>query len=132
MRVLSLVMGLSVLACGCGSEQPEARPERDNTAATQRDNTAVNQRDADGSMTTPFDQSNDQADIDLVAQIRTKVLDIEDLSVNGRNVKIITNQRKVMLRGPVGSAAERASIVKVAQDIAGAGNVTDQLEVEAH
>lgn len=90
----------------------------------------MNERDADDRTVTPMDQSNDSADIDQVAAIRKAVLDIEDLSVNGRNVKIITDGGKVVLRGPVESAAERDAIAQVAEKLAGAGNVTNELEVE--
>jgi hyperosmotically inducible periplasmic protein len=94
------------------------------------ENTARNERDEDGDTLTPFDQSNDQDDIDLVAEIRAEVLEIDDLTVNGQNVKIITNDGRVVLRGPVHSAAERDAIVAVAEEIAGADKVTDQLEVD--
>ncbi len=122
MRVLFVLAGLILLTCGCDANQ----------GVVDRDNTAVNERDADSHTKTPFDQSNEQSDIDLVSEIRAEVLDIDDLSINGRNAKIITNQGKVVLRGPVASQAERERIVAVANKLAGAGNVTDQLEVEAN
>lgn len=122
MRVLFILTGLILLTCGCDA----------NRSMADRDNTSVNERDAQGDTKTPFDQSNDQADIDQVSEIRARVLEIDGLSTNGRNVKIITNQGKVVLRGPVNSAAERENIVAVASNIAGASNVTDQLEVESH
>ncbi len=121
MRVLFLLPGLLLLAIGC---------DTDTNHNTNRDNTAVNERDADGYSLTPFDQSNEQSDIDLVAEIRSRVLEIEDLSVNGRNVKIITNQGQVVLRGPVHSQAEIDAIGNVAESVAGAGNVDNQLEVQ--
>jgi osmotically-inducible protein OsmY len=116
-------LALSAFAIGCD--------QRNDTVGTDRDNTAVNERDADGANVTPIDQSNEQADIDLVADIRARVLEIDDLSVNGRNVKIITNAGKVLLRGPVASAAERDAIAKVAADLAGGqNNVNNELEVQ--
>lgn len=96
----------------------------------ERTNTAVNVRDAGGSTVTPFDQSNERADIQLVAAIRSKVVDVDGLSVPGRNVKIITNGGHVVLRGPVKSVEEREAIVKIAEDLAGSTNVTDQLEID--
>ncbi len=97
---------------------------------TDRDNTEVNDRDADGHNKTPFDQSNTTEDTELVANIRSQVLEIEDLSTNGQNIKIITNNGKVVLRGPVNTDAERDAIVKVVNDVAGPTNVTSNLEVE--
>lgn len=129
MRALLVLAGLLVLiTSGCDENQRVV----DRDGVVDRDNTAINDRDAGGGTQTPFDQSNDQADIDQVAEIRAQVLEINDLSVNGRNVKIITNHGKVVLRGPVASTAERESIVAVATKIAGAGNVTDQLEVKTN
>jgi hyperosmotically inducible protein len=121
MKALFIAAGIAVAAIGC-----------DETATrTEPDNTAVNERDAEGATKTPLDQSNEESDIDQVAEIRSKVLEIEDLSVIGRNVKIITEAGRVTLRGPVASEAERKAIVDVATDIAGAGNVDDQLEIDA-
>ncbi|MBX3449239.1 MAG: BON domain-containing protein [Planctomycetaceae bacterium] len=122
MRSLFSLIGLSLLIAGCADET--------NMAPTPaKDNTAVNERDANGTTKTPMDQSNKQADIDLTAKIRETVLEIEDLSVNGRNVKIISNEGNVVLRGPVESAAEKERIGDVAEKIAGEGHVTNELEV---
>jgi hyperosmotically inducible protein len=121
MKALLIAAGLAVAAIGCDEAGTRAEP----------DNTAVNERDAEGTTKTPFDQSNEESDIDQVAKIRSEVLEIEDLSVIGRNVKIITEAGRVTLRGPVASEAERKAIVDVAMGIAGAGNVDDQLEIDA-
>ncbi len=121
-----------MLAVGCDNLAPSTTPSANSSSIVNRDNTAVNHRDADARTKTPFDQSNAQADIDLVAKIRSKVLELKDLSVNGRNVKIITNRGKVLLRGPVASSTERDAIEMIAVDAAGAGNVTNDLEVAAN
>jgi osmotically-inducible protein OsmY len=113
-----------MLAIGCSDNDNKT----DKTA--DPDNTKVNQRDAEGNTATAFDQSNDQADIDLVAKIRERVVDVDDMSVKGQNVKIITNNGNVILRGPVASAAEKEAIEKIATDAAGAGKVTSNLEVD--
>lgn len=97
-----------------------------------RDNTAVNTRDANSKTITPMDQSNDSSDIKQVAAIRKAVLDIKDISTNGRNVKIITSGGKVTLRGPVDSTAERDAITQTVEKQVGAENVTNELEVKAH
>jgi hypothetical protein len=117
-----------------GCEMPEGTNTATTDAATDNegtppDNTAVNERDADGDHPTPLDQGQGEADVQRTADIRSKVMEIEDLSINGQNVKIITNNGHVTLRGPVASAAERAAIEKIAVDVAGAGQVTNELEV---
>jgi osmotically-inducible protein OsmY len=89
----------------------------------------VNKRDAEGAAKTPIDQNENQADVNTTAKIRQRVLDVNDLSINGRNVKIMTADGKVTLRGPVNSTEEKESIGKIAQEVAGEGNVDNQLEV---
>ena len=92
-------------------------------------NTGVNVRDRDNSAKTPFDQNENRKDIDITANIRKRVVDSE-MSVNAQNVKIITQDGKVTLRGPVKSADEKKQIEKLAQEVAGAANVDNQLEVQ--
>jgi hyperosmotically inducible periplasmic protein len=107
---------------------PPARTQATNDPVAP-DNTAVNKRDADGTAKTPIDQNENQADVNTTAKIRQRVLEVKDLSINGRNVKIMTADGKVTLRGPVNSTEEKESIGKIAQDVAGEGNVDNQLEV---
>jgi len=102
-----------------------------SNTGTAPDNTAVNQRDANANTKTPIDQKENQADIDVTAKIRQRVLDVKDLSIDARNAKIITADGKVTLRGPVKSEEERKALEKAAVDVAGEGNVDNQLEVSA-
>lgn len=124
-RLFSLFsIPIALLTIGCDNTG-------NNTSnRVEPDNTSVNQRDASGDTATVFDQSNDQADIDLVAKIRKQVVDADKMSLKGQNVKIITNSGKVLLRGPVESSAEKTAIEKIAVDAAGAGNVTNNLEID--
>lgn len=110
------------------SATDRAATTSDNVASPP-DNTAVNERDAEGDKKTPLDQNENQADINLVAKIRQQVLDVEDLSVNAQNAKIIVANGKVTLRGPVNSESERTTIERIAREAAGEDNVTSELEV---
>jgi osmotically-inducible protein OsmY len=92
-------------------------------------NTGVNVRDRDNSAKTPFDQKENQKDINITANIRKRVVDTK-MSVNAQNVKIITQDGKVTLRGPVKSADEKTQIEKLAQEVAGTRNVDNQLEIQ--
>jgi hyperosmotically inducible protein len=112
-----------------GDPATGAPTSSDATRPTSPDNTAVNERDAVRDTKTPIDQDENQADVTRTAEIRKRLLDQPDMSVNARNAKIITSQGKVTLRGPVDSEAERDALVKIATDIAGAENVDNQLEV---
>ncbi len=97
--------------------------------AVARDNTEVNVRDRSDAAKTPIDQNENKRDIDFTANIRKRVVDTK-MSVNAQNVKIITQDGKVTLRGPVKSADEKLQIEKIAQDVAGPANVDSQLEVQ--
>ena len=50
--------------------------------------------------------------------------------MDAKNIKIITRNGKVMLRGPVKTQQEKDAIAAKASEIAGKGNVEDQLEVK--
>src|SRR5205085_6462248 len=100
-----------------------------DTAATHRDNTEVNVRDRSDTLKTPLDQNENRKDIDITASIRKRVVDTK-MSVNAQNVKIITQDGKVTLRGPVKSEEEKTQIEKMAHDVVGATNVDNQLEVQ--
>jgi osmotically-inducible protein OsmY len=99
-------------------------------AATQPDNTARNVRDRKNSTLTPLDQGHSQADRDTTAQIRKEILAGKDLSANAKNVKIITVDGRVTLRGPVKTAEEKRLIGEIAERIAHSENVDNQLEVK--
>jgi len=76
-----------------------------------------------------MDQGNSEIDIDMTTRIRKAVMDA-DVSFTARNIKIITRDGHVVLRGPVNTAAEKDTIAKIATSNAGAGHVTNQLEVK--
>jgi sporulation protein YlmC with PRC-barrel domain len=96
---------------------------------TDANNTARNVRDRDNRTLTPLDQGNSQADVDTTARIRKEIIAGKDMSVDAKNVKIITNKGKVTLRGPVNSAEEKRLIGEIANRIARSENVDNQLEV---
>ena len=98
-------------------------------AQTAPDNTGRNVRDRGGATLTPGDQSESEADRTLTQRIRQAVVAEESLSTNAKNVKIITSNGVVTLRGPVKSAQEKATIEAKAHQIAGANNVESQLEI---
>jgi hyperosmotically inducible protein len=99
----------------------------DNQAA---DNTGRNVRDRNDANPTPTDQTESEADRTITQAIRQTVVN-SDLSANAKNVKIITQNGVVTLRGPVDSEAEKAFIANAARSAAGVASVDDQLEVVA-
>jgi len=102
----------------------------DRSSGTDADNSRVNQRDKGNSSLTPMDQGGSEADRKLTQQIRQEVMKDKSLSFTAKNVKIITINGKVTLRGPVKSEAERTAIEATARRIAGSGaQVDSQLEL---
>jgi len=94
------------------------------------DNTARNVRDRNDRTLTPLDQGNSHSDIGVTAQIRKEIIASKDMSVDAQNVKIITKDGRVTLRGPVNSAEEKRQVGEIADRIANPGNVDNQLEVK--
>jgi sporulation protein YlmC with PRC-barrel domain len=98
-------------------------------ATNSVDNTRLNVRDRDSRTLTPLDQGNSQADVDTTAQIRQEIMADAGMTTNAKNVKIITLNGHVTLRGPVNTADEKDRIAAIADRIASAGNVDNQLDV---
>lgn len=94
------------------------------------DNTARNARDRTARSLTPLDQGSSKNDTLITAQIRKAIIATKKMSVNARNVKIITVSGKVTLRGPVNTAEEKRAITEIAGRIASADLVDCQLEVK--
>jgi len=100
-----------------------------NSGETRPDNTGVNTRDRNGDTKTPIDQQETTADVKTTADIRQKIVNQDGMSINARNVKIMTKDGKVTLRGPVNSEDEKKTIEGFAKNVAGDQNVDSQLEV---
>ena len=93
------------------------------------DNTEKNTRDRDDQSQTATDQSNDPADIKITADIRKMVVNDGSLSMMAKNVKIITIDGVVTLRGPVETEKEKAAIESHAKH-GGAKKITNELEIK--
>ena len=95
------------------------------------DNTKVNQRDRVKSEPTADQAKNNVSDREIMQQIRKALIDDKSLSTYAHNVKIIAQNGKVTLKGPVRSAEEKQAVEKTAKDVAGGENVTSELTVKA-
>ena len=93
------------------------------------DNSKTNQRDRDKSSATADQQKMNPADREITQKIRSAITADKSLSTYAHNVKIITRDGKVTLKGPVRSDDEKSSIMSKATSVAGEGNVTDHMEV---
>jgi hyperosmotically inducible periplasmic protein len=132
MKQLSLAVLGSIALLGCDQTNPTLndRPMKDGTTpVVERDNSAVNKRDSNTDTKTAFDQNENKVDIGITASIRKSVVDTK-MSINAQNVKIITQDGNVTLRGPVKTQEEKERIDEIARKVAGVNAVDNQLEVE--
>ncbi|EAQ81921.1 putative hyperosmotically inducible periplasmic protein [Blastopirellula marina DSM 3645] len=133
MRVFTIAACIALgIGGGCNMQDRasnEAPVEQNADSNVDQDNTAMNERDRSDAAKTPINQNENQKDIDITADIRSRVVDTE-MSTNAHNVKIITQAGKVTLRGPVKSSEEKAQIDEIATKVAGKGNVINELDVE--
>jgi osmotically-inducible protein OsmY len=93
---------------------------------TPPDNTKQNK---DQTSPTADQQKMNPADRALTQKIRKAIHQDTSLSTYAHNIKIIAQDGKVTLRGPVRSEDEKTNIEAKAVAVAGQGNVTNQLEV---
>ncbi|MEY2411208.1 MAG: hyperosmotically inducible periplasmic protein [Verrucomicrobiota bacterium] len=123
-----LICPLAFLVAACDQKSDHA-----NARTPDADNTATNVRDRGNATLTPEDQGGSPADREVTQKIRKAlVIDSSGYSTTAKNIKIITVNGKVTLRGPVKTDAEKTGIVAIAKGIAGDANVDDQLDVKAN
>ena len=108
------------------NQAENAVPAKEPVAA---DNTAVNVRDRNKDELTADQQKQNSADIEITRNIRRAIVKDDTLSTYAHNIKIITQDGAVTLKGPVRSAAEKAEVEKQATAVAGEGHVTSQVAV---
>ena len=103
--------------------------QQDNSSQVPADNTKVNQRDRSQNEPTADQQKENSGDRQLTQQIRRAIVKDKSLSTNAHNVKIITQNGSVTLKGAVKSEEEKQAIESKATEIAGAGKVNNELQV---
>jgi hyperosmotically inducible periplasmic protein len=122
-------MKRTLLALACLSALSLAAFAADNEKA-KPDNTATNERDRSGETQTSGDQSNSSADLKITQDIRRALMKDRELSTTAKNIKVVTANGQVTLRGPVKSAQEKAKVDQIARSAAGGAQIEDQLEVK--
>jgi osmotically-inducible protein OsmY len=103
---------------------------QDSSATRPPDNTKVNDRDRDKAEPTADQQKENRPDRDITRDIRRSIVEDKSLSTYAHNVKIISQNGMVTLKGPVRSEEEKAAVESKAAEIAGKDKVTSQLEVK--
>jgi len=98
-------------------------------AQTAADNTKVNTRDRNKGEVTADQQKENAGDRELTQKIRRALMQDKTLSSYAHNVKIVSQDGQVTLKGPVRSEEEKKTVEAKATDVAGAGKVTNQMSV---
>ena len=130
MRILHLsaifLVSLTLVNCDTQTGRVDKRP-----ATADADNTARNERDRNAATQVPTDQAENEADRAISANVRKAVVGDDSLSINAQNIKIVTSNGNVTLRGPVKTDREKEAIEAKAKQVTGVHSVTNLLEVEA-
>jgi hyperosmotically inducible protein len=95
------------------------------------DNSKINQRDQNANEPTADQQKDNRSDLDITRQIRKSIVADKSLSTYAHNVKIITQNGQVTLKGPVGSNDEKRAVASMAAAVVGESKVTDNLSIKS-
>ncbi len=119
LTVGTLALGVSLIAAAPSRRFQDAQqPAADNTA-----------KNKDQNPPTADQQKMNPADREITHKIRKSIHEDKSLSTYAHNIKVITQDGKVTLRGPVRTEEEKSAIQGKAVAVAGDGNVTNQLEI---
>ncbi len=122
---------LLMMASLAGSGTPLlAQQAADQSTSAPADNTKVNQRDQNASEPTADQQKNNHSDREITQEIRKAITNDKSLSTYAHNIKVVTQNGQVTLKGPVRSDAEKRAIEEKAAEIAGENKVTSELAVK--
>jgi hyperosmotically inducible protein len=123
------LLRMTLLACLLGGVGA-ALNAQDNPPQASPDNTKVNQPDNDKTEPTAGQQKDNPSDRDITQQIRKSVMKDKSLSTYAHNVKIISQNGMVTLKGPVSSDDEKKAIEMKAAAVVGQDKVTNEIEVK--
>jgi osmotically-inducible protein OsmY len=113
-----LMFCVSPMAAPIAQAQDTQQPAPDNT-----------KRNKDQAPPTADQQKMNPTDRAITQKIRKAIHEDKSLSTYAHNIKVITQDGKVTLRGPVRSEEEKSNLQAKAVSVAGEENVSNQLEV---
>ena len=117
-----LLLGVGVVARAQDATSQQAPPAADNTKTNQRDRSA-NEPTAD-------QQKENRSDRDITQQIRQSIMKDKSLSTYAHNIKIVTQNGQVTLKGPVRSEGEKRAVETKAAEVAGQDKVSSELDIK--
>lgn len=123
MNKLTFALLAAALSANCAAQQAFAE-------GVNADNTKKNSKVVSGDKPTAQDASNSKTSVEKSAELRKAILKKKGLSTNAQNVKLIDDNGKLTLRGPVDSAKEKSIIEGLAKNCYGSDFVSE-LEVVA-
>jgi hyperosmotically inducible protein len=103
-----------------------ARPIPLQNQSTSADNSVQNKDQGK----TADNQSNAKSDRHITASVRKAIIADKDLSFYAHNIKIITINGTVTLKGPVKSEDERQKVLSDAAGVVGQSNIVDHMTVK--
>jgi len=109
-----------MVSLGGAISSAQETPAPDNTKANQQQQNTADQ------------QKNNASDMQLTQDVRRALQNDKSLSTYGHNVKVITQNGQVTLKGPVRSDDEKMAVEAKAEEVAGKGNVVSELTVAPH
>ena len=120
-----IVMAFMVTGAMTRSQAQSTEPQ-----ATSPDNTKMNAQDRDKASPTADQQKDNRSDREITQQIRQSLVKDKSLSSYGHNVKVITQNGQVTLKGPVHSEEEKKAIEAKATEVAGENKVSNELNIK--
>jgi osmotically-inducible protein OsmY len=125
-RFTPAALAATAFLCFLGAANSPHSLAQTTPAQTAPDNSNQNKNQSK----TADDQANGKTDLDTTAQIRKSIMADKDLSTYAHNVKIITKNGTVTLKGPVKSEDEKQKVMSYASSVVSADKVTDKLTVK--
>ncbi|SRR5579864_5451256 len=121
-----LLVGALILSCGALLSAQDSAGQ----TTPANDNTKMNQRDRNPNEPTADQQQNNRSDRELTQQVRKAIEADKSFSTYAHNVKVITQNGQVTLKGPVRSEEEKHAVESKAAEVAGEGKVVSELTVK--
>jgi len=121
LKIVALCLPIALsLACTRGQDAHAA------------DNTSRNERDRSGQTVTPTDQSESASDRALTQAVRKSLVDDDSLSSNAKNIKVVSQNGRVTLRGVVASQEEKDKILAKVHANPDVHDCDNQLDVKSN
>jgi osmotically-inducible protein OsmY len=123
MNKLGILLTLAAVLVAAGQVNAQG-------TSTPADNTKVNSRDRKTGAVTAGQQKENQGDRELTANIRKALRDNKELSTYAHNLKVVSRDGMVTVKGPVRSQEEKKTVESIATEIAGTGKVKSMISVQ--